>query len=276
VKAYSFKYNSDEIFESLSTFWYARTSEGAAIFVQVVLVPDVLFLIFLAINARRSYDILIRNPSMTMWTYYILVWAVCIINFVHTALQMGGHTRDGSEYTHLWNLLWLMTRFVMMMLEVRTRGRLPSATGTGFIGADAYAFLCRFLLHGYIGSAIVMLKRTAVISFAIALFDATLKAILIWGFKVPLYSFGGAHVGDVQGDMLWSKWGFWMAHALIFASAYLAMLVLPFTKWRDLLPSKDTFHYYVRILFTVNVVRYSSSFTPAMAELEVSCAVPGH
>jgi hypothetical protein len=133
-----------------------------------------------------------------------------------------------------------------------------------------------FLLHGYIGSAIVMLKRTAVISFAIALFDATLKAILIWGFKVPLYSFGGAHVGDVQGDMLWSKWGFWMAHALIFASAYLAMLVLPFTKWRDLLPSKDTFHYYVRILFTVNVVRYSSSFTPAMAELEVSCAVPGH
>ena len=89
---------------------------------QVVLVPDVLFLIFLAINARRSYDILTRNPSMTMWTYYILVWAVCLVNFLHTSLQLAGRNsqgQDGSEHTALWNLTWLLTRFVMMMLEVR-------------------------------------------------------------------------------------------------------------------------------------------------------------
>jgi hypothetical protein len=113
-----------------------------------------------------------------------------------------------------------------------------------------------FLLHGYIGNAIVMLRRTAVISGAIALFDALIKAILIWGLGVPLYKFGGSTVGDPEGDMTWSKWGFWMMHTMVFAAVYLVMLVLPFTKWRDLLPSKDTFHYYVRILFTVNLVRY--------------------
>jgi Predicted membrane protein len=112
-----------------------------------------------------------------------------------------------------------------------------------------------FLLHGYIGNAIVMLRRTAIISGAISLFDALIKAVLIWGLGVPLYKFGGSTIGDPEGDMTWSKWGFWMMHAMVFAAAYLVMLVLPFTKWRDLLPSKDTFHYYVRILFTVNLVR---------------------
>lgn len=112
-----------------------------------------------------------------------------------------------------------------------------------------------FLLHGYIGSAVVMLRRTAIISGAISLFDALIKAVLIWGFSIPLYKFGGSFLGDTAGDMIWSKWAFWMLHAMVFAAAYLVMLVLPFTKWRDLLPSKDTFHYYVRILFSVNLVR---------------------
>lgn len=235
---------------------------------QVVLVPDVLFLIFLAINARRSYDILTRNPSMTMWTYYILVWAVCLVNFLHTSLQLGGRNsqgQDGSEHTHLWNLTWLLTRMVMMMLEVRRLNHKCSNNALYCCVQSRKApamqvSIIVFLLHGYIGSAIVMLRRTAIISGAISLFDALIKAVLIWGLGVPLYKFGGSAVGHTDGDMTWSKWGFWMLHAMVFAAAYLVMLVLPFTKWRDLLPSKDTFHYYVRILFAVNLVRYFPRF----------------
>lgn len=114
-----------------------------------------------------------------------------------------------------------------------------------------------FLLHGYIGNSAVALRRTAVLSCAIAIFDAALKSIFIWGLDVPLHAFGGQDVGEVQADMVWSKWGFWMAHSLVLAAAYFGMLLLPLTRWRDLLPSKDTFHYYVRVLFTVNLVRAS-------------------
>lgn len=88
--------------------------------VQVVLVPDILFILFLAINARRSYDILVRNPSTIMWTYYCLVWALSLCTFAHTCLQMAGTVRDGSEHLHLWNVLWLINRFVMVTLEVCT------------------------------------------------------------------------------------------------------------------------------------------------------------
>lgn len=112
-----------------------------------------------------------------------------------------------------------------------------------------------FLLHGYIGNSAVALRRTAILSCAAAVFDALLKSIFIWGLNVPLHAFGGHNVGEVEADMAWRKWGFWMAHSLVFAAAYLGMLLLPLTRWRDLLPSKDTFHYYVRVLFAVNLVR---------------------
>lgn len=89
-----------------------------AVCMQVVLVPDIIFIVFLAINARRSHDILTRNPSTIMWTYYCLVWALSLCTFAHTCLQMAGTVRDGSEHLHLWNVLWLINRFVMVMLEV--------------------------------------------------------------------------------------------------------------------------------------------------------------
>lgn len=208
-------------------------SSHSYVHTAVVLVPDIIFIVFLAINARRSHDILTRNPSTIMWTYYCLVWALSLCTFAHTCLQMAGTVRDGSEHLHLWNVLWLINRFVMVMLEVS---------------------VITFLLHGYIGNSAVALRRTAVLSCAIAIFDAALKSIFIWGLDVPLHAFGGQDVGEVQADMVWSKWGFWMAHSLVLAAAYFGMLLLPLTRWRDLLPSKDTFHYYVRVLFTVNLV----------------------
>ena len=110
-----------------------------------------------------------------------------------------------------------------------------------------------FLLHGYIGNFAVAFRRTATISFGIALFDACLKVIFIWVLRVPLHGFRGETFEATEDDMIWRKWGFWMAHSVLFSASYLGMLLLPLTRWRDLLPSKDSFHYYVRILFAVNL-----------------------
>jgi hypothetical protein len=86
---------------------------------QVILVPDIIFLAFLAYTARRCYDILCRSPSMIMWTYYSLVWAVTLCNVVRTSIQLIGSASSSHSHVGLWNVLWLITRFIMVMLEVR-------------------------------------------------------------------------------------------------------------------------------------------------------------
>ena len=54
---------------------------------------------------------------MIMWTYYCLVWAVTLCNFLRTAFQLIGSSPDHPD-VRLWNVLWLLTRFIMTMLEV--------------------------------------------------------------------------------------------------------------------------------------------------------------
>jgi hypothetical protein len=96
-----------------ATALYAQLLQGA---LQVILVPDLLFLIFLAYTAKRCFDILNRSPSMIMWTYYGLVWTVTLCNVLRTIIQMS--VGDNHTGVRLWNVLWIITRFVMTMLEV--------------------------------------------------------------------------------------------------------------------------------------------------------------
>ena len=42
--------------------------------------------------------------------------------------------------------------------------------------------------------------------------------------------------------MRWSKWSFWLLHASLCCLVYAAILILPLTQWRDLLPAKRTFY----------------------------------
>ena len=107
---------------------------------QVILVPDLIFLIFLAYTARRCYDILTRSPSMIMWTYYCLVWAVTVANVLRTAVQLASSSGTTS-HVFLWNVLWLFTRLIMTTLEVRASG--PSATPS-----CCSLFACSLARHG--------------------------------------------------------------------------------------------------------------------------------
>ena len=86
---------------------------------QLILVPDLIFLGFLIYTARRCYDILCRSPSMIMWTYYCLVWLVTLCNVLRTGIQLIGGASSEHGNVPLWNVLWLITRFIMTMLEVR-------------------------------------------------------------------------------------------------------------------------------------------------------------
>jgi Predicted membrane protein len=111
-----------------------------------------------------------------------------------------------------------------------------------------------FLLHGYVSSSSAALRRTLLISGAISVVSTALEGIFIWPLHIQLYTFTGSDHDVIRGDMVWSKWAFWVANSLAFSVVYLGLMLLPLTRWRDLLPSKDMFHYYVRILFGVNLV----------------------
>ena len=63
----------------------------------------------------------------------------------------------------------------------------------------------------------------------------------------------GVRGSGPTADMRWSKWSFWFLHSLLFSLVYAAIMVLPFTQWRDILPAKPSFYRYVRILLVLNI-----------------------
>lgn len=81
--------------------------------------------------------------------------------------------------------------------------------------------------------------NTAAVSGAAALAETVVKVLYIYAFHVPLYLY------DSTGDMRWSKWSFWMLHSLAAVICYGALMIMPFTGWRDLLPAKASFYRYV-------------------------------
>lgn len=82
------------------------------------------------------------------------------------------------------------------------------------------------------------LLNTLAVSGGAALGDMLLKIVYIAGFHVPLFLY------NPSGDMAWSKWSFWLMHALVAMLCYAAIVLLPFTPWRELLPAKASFYSY--------------------------------
>jgi hypothetical protein len=83
------------------------------------------------------------------------------------------------------------------------------------------------------------------VSGCAALADVLVKVLFIAVLHVPLFLF------DPRGDMAWAKWGFWLAHSLLGLLAYAAVLALPFTPWRELLPARAPCYSYAAALLGV-------------------------
>jgi hypothetical protein len=83
-----------------------------------------------------------------------------------------------------------------------------------------------------------------VVSGGVASADLLTKAIAL-GAHVSLFLY------DPAGDMAWSKWSFWAVHSLLLALCYAAVVALPLTRWRDLLPANASFHAYAAVLLAL-------------------------
>jgi hypothetical protein len=188
----------------------------------VLALPALLFLLFLLTRLRSSVRKLMQSRSHIMTTYYTFLWVICILNICWTLLKMQ-QTRGPDQET-AWNVMSLVTRFGMVLLEVS---------------------VVVFLSQGYLISGWDALLRTLLFSGLFASVDALLNAVYIFGLSIPLFI-----TQDDAGD--WNKWGFWMMHNLFFTAVYFVILILPYTRWRDRLPARPAFYHYVLILFILN------------------------
>lgn len=91
------------------------------------------------------------------------------------------------------------------------------------------------------------LTNTLAVSGGAALLDMLVKILYIAAFHVPLFLY------NPSGDMAWSKWSFWLVHALLAMLCYAAIVLLPFTHWRELLPAKASFYSYAMCLLGLYV-----------------------
>lgn len=95
--------------------------------------------------------------------------------------------------------------------------------------------------------ALQALMNTLAVSGGAALCDMLVKILYITAFHVPLFLY------NPSGDMAWSKWSFWLAHSLLAMLCYAAIVLLPFTSWRQLLPAKASFYSYALCLLGLYV-----------------------
>ncbi|OMP08137.1 hypothetical protein COLO4_06747 [Corchorus olitorius] len=189
----------------------------------VLVVPALLFVVYLALNAKKNVNKLRNGRSYVMISYYSLLWLASGLNLAWCCLQ-AWECASGKEVA--WNLLSLLTTSGLLCLEISL---------LGFLLQDSYA------------SGLEALASTFTVSGIIVGVDMLLKAIYIFGFGVPLFF-------DDVGSSDPMKWGLWIIHKILLSAVYGYILFVHFSKWREKLPPRPAFYNYVIVMFVVNAI----------------------
>ncbi|KAK8957462.1 hypothetical protein KSP39_PZI000556 [Platanthera zijinensis] len=193
------------------------------LFSVALVVPAVLFVAYLASQARRSCAKLSYGRSYIMIAYYALLWIVSILNLIWCVLQSWQCTPT-KEVS--WNIVSLFTKSGLLFLEIS---------------------LIAFLLQGNRASDLEALTRTFVVSGVIVAADVLLKSIYLFGFGVPLFVDGPGQSNRV-------KWGLWIIHKLLLTAIYGLILFMHHSKWRERLPARPAFYNYICAMFLINAI----------------------
>ncbi|EOY22050.1 Transmembrane protein adipocyte-associated 1 isoform 1 [Theobroma cacao] len=200
----------------------------------LLVVPAVLFVVYLAVNAKKNVNKLRNGRSLVLISYFALLWLASGLNLAWCSLQ-AWQCASGKEIA--WNLLSLITTSGFLCLELSL---------VGFLLQESYAngleALARtFTISGIIVAVDMLLKMDYIF------IDLSGKAIFIFGFGVPLFF-------DVVGSTHQMKWGLWIIQKLLLTTVYGFILFVPFSKWREKLPPRPAFYNYVAVMFVVNAI----------------------
>ncbi|KAL4303727.1 hypothetical protein GQ457_10G014220 [Hibiscus cannabinus] len=225
-----------------------------------LIIPSLLFVIFLGSQAKNSFRKLSHGRSYIMIAYYTCIWLVSLLNFAWCSLQVCGSFVHLNLIGKIWvifswfNLKILLRSTVILLFFLAwkcTPGKevawniLSLSTSSGMLFLEIS--LVAFLLKGNYASGLETLTRTFVVSGLIVGLDLLLKVIYLFKFDVPLFIDNSKHPHQV-------KWGLWVVHRLVLTSIYGLLLFMYKSKWRERLPARPAFYKYVAIMFILNAV----------------------
>ncbi|KAK9497076.1 hypothetical protein O3M35_004455 [Rhynocoris fuscipes] len=197
----------------------------------ILLVPNLLFLIFLAIRFNRARLKLRATSSPIFMAFYGLVLTNVMISIIRCLVSMSVNATNLAG-TYIDTILWVSVRFFLLSTEISV-----VVFGLAFGHLDSRSSIRHVLI------------ATSLISLAFSTSQAALEVLSPDdNFKIAnsdLTLFG-------HGGML-----FWFISSFIFTLIYICILILPWTRLRErlALPTKRSFYLYIMILVLLNVVQ---------------------
>ncbi|XP_039304741.1 transmembrane protein adipocyte-associated 1 homolog isoform X2 [Solenopsis invicta] len=197
----------------------------------IILVPNLLFLLFIAMRFNRARLKLRATSSPIFLAFYGLVICNVVISVVRCVVSMTVNAA-ASVGGKADKVLWVTVRFFLLSTEMSV-----VIFGLAFGHLDSRSSIRRVLL------------ATSFIALAFTITQGTLELVLPDDtFHIPsrdFYVFG-------HGGMM-----FWFCSSLVFTTIYLFILILPWTRLRDrlALPTRKSFYVYAGILATLDLVQ---------------------
>ncbi|XP_043464443.1 transmembrane protein adipocyte-associated 1 homolog isoform X2 [Leptopilina heterotoma] len=197
----------------------------------MILIPNLLFLLFIAVRFNRARLKLRATSSPIFLAFYGLVICNVLISVIRCVVSMtvnAAATVGGKAD----KVLWVTVRFFLLSTEMSV-----VIFGLFFGHLDSRSSIRRVLL------------ATSFIALAYTITQGTLELVLpddmFYINSKELFVFG-------HGGMM-----FWFISSLVFTTIYMFMLILPLTRLRErlALPNKRSFYVYVGILAFLNLVQ---------------------
>ncbi|XP_026670079.1 uncharacterized protein LOC108625842 isoform X1 [Ceratina calcarata] len=204
---------------------------GVRIWDIIILVPNLLFLLFIAVRFNRARLKLRATSSPIFLAFYGLVICNVAISVIRCVVSMtvnAAATVGGKAD----KILWVTVRFFLLSTEMSV-----VIFGLAFGHLDSRSSIRRVLL------------ATSLIALAFTITQGTLELVLPDDtFRIAsrnFYVFG-------HGGMM-----FWFCSSLVFTMIYLFILILPWTRLRDrlTLPTRKSFYIYAGTLAMLDLVQ---------------------
>ncbi|XP_076171710.1 uncharacterized protein LOC143148846 [Ptiloglossa arizonensis] len=197
----------------------------------IILIPNLLFLLFIAIRFNRARLKLRATSSPIYLAFYGLVMCNVIISVIRCVVSMSVNV-SATVGGKADKILWVTVRFFLLSTEMSV-----VIFGLAFGHLDSRSSIRRVLFV------------TSLIALTFTVTQGTLELILPDDtFHIPsrdFYVFG-------HGGMM-----FWFCSSIVFTMIYLFILILPWTRLRDrlTLPTKKSFYIYAGTLAMLDLVQ---------------------
>lgn len=211
--------------------YYEINNSRVRIWDLIILIPNALFVLFLAVRFNKAQLKLRATSSPIFLTFYTLVWGNVIVSLVRCVVSMSVNASVPVGGL-VDKILWVTVRFFLLATEMSV-----VIFGLAFGHLDSRSSIRYVLL------------ATSLLSLAFTITQGTLEIVMpddIFHIDTRDFDLFG------HGGMI-----FWFSSSLAFAMIYFIILLLPWTPLREYLalPTKLSFYFYVVLLMLMDTAQ---------------------